>query len=103
MDGFTIVDGVVALVVVISALLAYARGFVRELMAILGWIVAAIVAFLFADDARGLIAQVPYVGDFIGDSCELGIIAAFAAWGTLPSPCTPAESATASSRRLRIS
>lgn len=79
MDGFTLVDGVVALVVVISALLAYARGFTRELMAILGWIAAAVVAFLFADRVEPLVRQIPYLGDFIGDSCELSIIAAFAA------------------------
>ena len=30
MDGFTIVDGVVAVIILISAILAYSRGFVRE-------------------------------------------------------------------------
>jgi len=39
MDGFTIIDGVVALIIVLSALLAYSRGFVREGLAIAGWIV----------------------------------------------------------------
>ena len=34
MEGFTIIDGVVAAVVIISALLAYSRGLVREVMAI---------------------------------------------------------------------
>ncbi len=29
MEGFTIIDGVVALVIVLSALLAYGRGLVR--------------------------------------------------------------------------
>ena len=38
MDGFTIVDGIVAGVIVISAILAYSRGFVREVMSIVGWI-----------------------------------------------------------------
>ena len=42
MEHFTMVDGVVALVVIISALLAYGRGIVRELMAIVGWVAAAI-------------------------------------------------------------
>ena len=48
MEGFTLVDGIVAIVIVLSALLAYSRGFVRELMAIGGWIAAAILAFIFA-------------------------------------------------------
>jgi len=34
MEGFTILDGVVAAIIIISALLAYSRGFVREAMAI---------------------------------------------------------------------
>ncbi len=79
MDGFTIIDGAVAAVIVISALLAYARGFVREALAIAGWIGATILAFVFADQAQPLIRQVPVLGDFIGDSCELSIITAFAA------------------------
>lgn len=78
MDGFTIFDGVVGGVIVISAILAYARGFVREVMSILGWIAAAIVAFIFAPNALPLMQEIPYLGDFIGDSCELGTMAAFA-------------------------
>ena len=79
MEGFTIIDGVVALIIVVSALLAYSRGLVREAMAIAGWIGATILAFLFADKVQPLIKQLPVVGDFIGDSCELSIIASFAA------------------------
>lgn len=79
MEGFTIVDGVVAAIIVVSALLAYSRGFVREAMAIAGWIGATILAFIFADQVEPLVKQTPVVGDFIGDSCELSIIAAFAA------------------------
>lgn len=79
MEGFTLVDGGVALVIVISAILAYSRGFVREAMSILGWIAAAVVAFLFAGRVEPLIREIPMLGDFLGDSCELSIIAAFAA------------------------
>ena len=34
MEGFTLIDGLVALVIVLSAILAYSRGLVREAMAI---------------------------------------------------------------------
>ncbi len=78
MDGFTIIDGVVALVIVLSALLAYGRGLVRELMAIVGWIAAAILAFLFAPQVEPLVRELPVVGEFLADSCELSIIGAFA-------------------------
>ncbi|PIV75788.1 MAG: colicin V production CvpA, partial [Rhodobacteraceae bacterium CG17_big_fil_post_rev_8_21_14_2_50_65_11] len=79
MDGFTIFDAVVTGVIVVSAILAYSRGFVRESLSIAGWIVAAIVAFLFAPRARDLMFEVPYLGDFLNGSCELAVIAAFAA------------------------
>ncbi|MGJ8625405.1 MAG: CvpA family protein [Sulfitobacter sp.] len=78
MEGFTIIDGVVALVIVLSALLAYGRGLVRELMAIVGWIAAAILAFLFAPQVEPLVREIPVVGEFLADSCELSIIGAFA-------------------------
>ncbi|WP_376873742.1 CvpA family protein [Albirhodobacter sp. R86504] len=79
MDGFTIIDAIVAGVIVISAILAYSRGFVREALSILGWVAAAIVGFVFADAARPLIAQIPVINKVIGDSCELGTIGGFAA------------------------
>jgi membrane protein required for colicin V production len=79
MDGFTLIDGVVAAVIVISALLAYSRGFVRESLAIAGWIVAALLAFMFAPQVQPLVKEIPVVGAMIADSCELSIIAAFGA------------------------
>ena len=79
MEGFTIIDGVVALIIVLSALLAYSRGFVREALAIAGWIVAGLLAFIFAPQVEPLVKEVPVVGDFIADSCELSMIAAFTA------------------------
>ena len=79
MGDFTIIDGVVAIVIILSALLAYSRGLVREALAIVGWIVATVMAFVFADQMTPLVRQIPVVGDFIGDSCELSVIAAFAA------------------------
>lgn len=77
MEGFTIIDGVVALVIVLSALLAYSRGFAREALAIAGWIVAGILAFIFAPQVEPLVKEIPVAGDFIADSCELSMIGAF--------------------------
>lgn len=79
MDGFTIVDAVVAGVILLSAILAYSRGLVREAMAILGWIAAGVLAFTFAPVAEPLVREIPYVGDILGDNCELALIGAFAA------------------------
>lgn len=83
MEGFTIIDGVVAVIVVLSALLAYARGFVREAMAIAGWVAAAVLAFIFAPTTVPLVREIPVLSDFLGDSCELSIIVAFAGVFTL--------------------
>lgn len=79
MDAFTLVDGVVALVIVVSAILAYSRGLMRETLAILGWVAAAILAFVLAPTVEPLMREIPYLGSILGDSCELTIIAAFAA------------------------
>ena len=78
MDGFTVIDAVVAAVIILSAILAWSRGFVRESLAILGWIGAAVLAFLFAATVRPMIAQIPFLDRFMGDSCELGMIGGFA-------------------------
>lgn len=79
MEGFTIIDAGVAVVVILSALLAYSRGFVRESLSIAGWVVAAVLAFMFAAQAEPLIREIPVLGGFIESSCELSRIAAFAA------------------------
>jgi len=78
MEGFTLVDGGAALILLISAVLAYSRGLVREILSIAGWVAAAISAFFFAGQVEPLIREIPILSDIIGDSCELSIIAAFA-------------------------
>lgn len=79
MSGFNLVDGAVALVIVLSSILAYSRGFVREAMAILGWVGAAIFAFLLAPTVQPLVKEIPVLNKFLAESCELSMIAAFAA------------------------
>ncbi|GFE63994.1 CvpA family protein [Litoreibacter roseus] len=77
MEGFTIIDGVAAGVIVISAILAYSRGFVRECLSILGWIIAAVVAFMFAPQAVPLAKEIPYLNTLI-EGCEPATITSFA-------------------------
>ncbi|MDE3123203.1 MAG: CvpA family protein [Paracoccaceae bacterium] len=78
MQGFTIVDAIVVVIIVMSAILAYSRGVVRELLAIGGWIVAAVVAYTFAHQAEPLVQEIPVLGKFLKGSCELSLVAAFA-------------------------
>ncbi|HSF92427.1 MAG TPA: CvpA family protein [Paracoccaceae bacterium] len=79
MEGFTLVDGGVVALLFISAILAYARGFVREILSIAGWIGAAVVAFYFAPSVEPLMREIPVLNDIIGENCELGVLAGFAA------------------------
>lgn len=78
MEGFNIVDAGVAVVIIVSGILAYSRGFMREALAILGWIAAAVLAYVLAPAVQPLVREIPYLGNFLGDSCELTIIASFA-------------------------
>jgi membrane protein required for colicin V production len=78
MENLTAVDGGAALIILVSSVLAFSRGLVRELMAILGWIGAAIAAYYFAPGVQPLVKELPVVGEFLADSCELSVVAAFA-------------------------
>jgi membrane protein required for colicin V production len=78
MDGFTIVDAAVAGIVLLSAILAYSRGLVREVMAILGWVVAGVAAFLLVPAVEPLMGEVPVIGPTLEAACEIRIVAAFA-------------------------
>jgi membrane protein required for colicin V production len=78
MQSFTLVDGVVLAIIVLSAILAYARGLVRESLSIVGWILAAFAGFAFAPTVEPLIREIPVLRDVLGTSCELGILAGFA-------------------------
>ncbi len=79
MDAFTLVDAAVGAIILVSAILAYARGFLREALAILGWVIAAVAAFVLAPAVEPYMREIPFIGPILGDSCELTVIAAFAA------------------------
>ena len=51
----------------------------RETLSIVGWIVAAVAAFAFAPAVEPLMREIPVLRDVIGSSCELGVLAGFAA------------------------
>jgi membrane protein required for colicin V production len=78
MENLTAVDGGAALIILVSSILAFSRGLVRELMAILGWLGAAVAAYYFAPSVQPLVKELPVVGQFLSDSCELSVVAAFA-------------------------
>ena len=73
----TVTDAVVLLLVLLSAGLAFSRGVTRELLAIGGWLAAALAAFYFAPLVEPLIREIPVVGGFLRSSCTLSALAAF--------------------------
>lgn len=74
---FTVVDGGVAAITLISAILAYARGFTRELFALAGWVIAIVVAYYLAPALDPLMREAPVVGPVLAESCIISLIAAF--------------------------
>ena len=75
---FTLADGVVALVILVSAMLAYNRGVTREALAIGGWVVAGLAAFYFAPMVSPLVLEIPVVANILRSSCTLTVLASFA-------------------------
>jgi membrane protein required for colicin V production len=68
---FTLLDGILLFVILISAVLAMIRGFTREVFSIASWVAAAAVAYLFWDDV------LPYVQRYISDkNIALGVTVA---------------------------
>lgn len=55
MDFITLLDGIVIAVVLISALLAMYRGFLREVLSIASWAAAAVVTLKFHKDALPIV------------------------------------------------
>jgi membrane protein required for colicin V production len=74
---FTYIDAIVAAVTLLSAFLAWSRGFTREVFAIGGWILAAVIAFYLAPLVAPLAAEIPWLGEKLAESCLILMIAAF--------------------------
>ncbi|MGB0534690.1 MAG: CvpA family protein, partial [Paracoccaceae bacterium] len=68
MDTFNIVDGGILAIILLSAVLAYSRGLLRELMAIAGWVAAAVLGFIFAPQLLPLVKEIPAIGPILADS-----------------------------------
>ncbi len=74
---FTAVDAGIAVIILVSAVLAYSRGFTRELFALAGWVIAFIVAYYAAPMLDPLLREVPVVGPVLAQSCIISMIASF--------------------------
>lgn len=75
---YTIADGVVAAILLLSGMLAWSRGFTREALAIGGWILAGAVALHLAPMAEPLLHEIPTLGPVLASQCTLSKLASFA-------------------------
>lgn len=75
---FTYVDLAAGALVLISAYLAYSRGVTRELLAIGGWVLAALAAFYLAPVLKPLLNEAPVIGSRLAEQCVIAMIVAFA-------------------------
>jgi len=78
MEDLTIFDGIVLATLLISGFMAFARGIVSETLTIAGWAGAAVIAFVLAPDGMPLVKEIPIVSGFVGESCNIALIVAFA-------------------------
>ena len=73
----TVVDAGVAVITLLSGILAYSRGFTREMFAIAGWVAAAVAAFYLAPMLEPLIREAPVIGTYLAASCVISMVTAF--------------------------
>lgn len=70
--NIAILDGIVIAVVLISAVLAMFRGFVREVLSIAAWVAAAILAYAFYEEL------LPYVSEYVQNPTVAAVLSAAA-------------------------
>lgn len=64
----TLLDGILIVIMLISAVLAMIRGFTREVFSIASWVIAAVVTYTFWDD------MLPFTQQYVADkSLSLGL------------------------------
>lgn len=76
MYGLTLIDGIALAIILLSGVLAYARGFLREILAISGWIISIIVAFQLAPTSVPLVSEIPYLNKIVS-GCEATTVISF--------------------------
>ena len=64
-------------IIVFSGLLSLMRGFTKEILSILSWGAAAIIAFYLAPDLDPMIRSVPFLAEFFAGSCILSLLVSY--------------------------
>ncbi len=61
----------------LSGVFAYYRGFIKEILLIINWFLAILVAYLISPLIFTTISEIDFVMGILGDSCELMMILSF--------------------------
>ena len=77
MENINLVDFASISIILISSILAYFRGLSREILAIVSWVTAALLAFIFAPQLDPLINEIPIIKEILIDSCQLSIMISY--------------------------
>ena len=83
METFSSFDMVSIGLIFFSGLFAYFRGLIKEVLLILNWILAIIVAYFTSPLIFTTISEVDFIMSILGDSCELMMILSFLVGFTL--------------------
>ena len=83
METFSSFDMISAVLILISGFFAYFRGLIKEVLLILNWILAIIVAYFISPLIFTTISEIDFIMSILGDSCELMMILSFLVGFTL--------------------
>ena len=83
MAPFSYFDVVSGGLILFSGLFAYFRGLIKEVLLILNWILAIIVAYFISPLIFTTISEIDFIMSILGDSCELMMILSFLVGFTL--------------------
>ena len=77
METLSSFDMISAGLIIFSGVFAYYRGFIKEVLLILNWFLAIVVAYLISPLIFTTISEIDFIMSILGDSCELMMILSF--------------------------
>jgi len=77
MENMNVVDLAAITIILVSTILAYFRGLSREILAIVSWVIAALMGFIIAPYLDPFINKIPIIKEILMDSCELSIMISY--------------------------
>ena len=77
MEPLSSFDLISVILILFSGFFAYLRGFIKEVLLILNWILAIVVAYFVSPQIFVSISEIEFIMRILGDSCELMMILSF--------------------------